>query len=243
MIPFEVIDEGNGKAGARIARAPVEPLSSPYMNRGRGIGSFLFIGMSLYCLQIAFFYRSHDSVGAALGGLMTAGLVFAYLAYRRSIEGASWSDFGFVRPTPDDLLTGLLFGGASWAAAYVCAYAHLAPSARHSNLDMAGTTGPGALLALILMLAMLAFSEECLFRAYLIPRLEARRGTVTAVLLSSALFGAVHLYNFVPTALGGIVFSLAFLRRRSISASFIAHFVHNAIVLGSVYAEAQRALR
>lgn len=224
----------NGKTGARVARAPVEPLCSSSMKKPHGITSFLFIGMLLYAVQSAFFLRRHDSVGTALAGLTTAALVFAYLAYRRSIEGASWSDFGFVRPKLADVLTGFVAGGVSWSAAYACAYLHLAPSSLQSNLELAGTSGPGAPAALMFILATLAFSEECLFRAYLLPRLEARRGTLAAVLISSALFGAMHLYNFVPTALCGIVFSLAFLQRRSIWASTIAHFVHNAIVILTV---------
>lgn len=92
------------------------------------------------------------------------------------------------------------------------------------------------------MVAAIVFAEECLFRAYLIPRLEARMGTWTAALVASVLFGAVHLENIATLALCGMVFSAAFLRRRSLWASFIAHLFHNAIVIVAVYPDAQRAL-
>lgn len=204
--------------------------------------SFPLIGMALYSLPF-FFFPDRGSADIVLAGTASAGLVFAYLAYRRRYEGAAWSDFGLVPLKADDLVTGLLCGGVSWSAAYLCFRLGLASSGLQTNMKWAGVSGPLAPAALAWMVATIVFAEECLFRAYLIPRLEARMGTLTAVLVSSLLFGVAHMDNVATLALCGGIFGAAFLRRRSLWASFIAHLFHNAIVLVAVYPGAQRAIR
>lgn len=204
--------------------------------------SFLLIGVMLYSLPFHFF-PSRTSADVVLAGTVSAGLVFAYLAYRRRYEGAAWSEFGLVPLKLDDVLTGILCGAISWSAAYLCFRLGIASSGLQTNLKWASVSGPLAPGALIWMLAMVVFAEECLFRGYLIPRLEARMGTWAAALVASFLFGAIHLDNIATLALCGMVFSAAFLRRRSLWAAFIAHFLHNAAVLLAVYPAAQQSLR
>lgn len=77
-------------------------------------------------------------------------------------------------------------------------------------------------------LIMAAFYEEVLFRGYVLQTIERASNTITAVFISSALFGAVHMKNFdagVPliqeifscSSLGldaGFLFATAFLLTR-----------------------------
>ncbi|HEY3328532.1 MAG TPA: type II CAAX endopeptidase family protein [Capsulimonadaceae bacterium] len=51
---------------------------------------------------------------------------------------------------------------------------------------------PGFALALCFFIAVL---EETIFRGYMLPAFERRWGTMTALIVSSLLFGAVHLMN------------------------------------------------
>jgi hypothetical protein len=241
---IEPVDDVCAKTGARFMQAPVEAVYSGGMPaRSPGIMSFLFISMGLYFLRTVLFFRNHDPLTQTMSGAMTGGLILAYLAYRRSTEDWSWADFGFIRPSLGDAGVGLLAGAASIASNIVCGQAHLMPSAAEFNRLPPEIASKPLLAAACMGLIWLAFAEECIFRGYLIPALKTRYGMRTAVLLSSALFGLVHLQFAVPTFVVGIIFSAAFLQRRSLWASLIAHFTHNTAVTLVGYFLLERAVR
>lgn len=86
-----------------------------------------------------------------------------------------------------------------------------------------------------------AMAEELAFRGYPFQRLVEGMGPVGAILVLSALFGAVHLQNphvsdnrlvqiaaFTNTLLIGIVLALAYLRTRALWFPFGLHFAWNA---------------
>mgnify|MGYP001602136487 FL=1 len=244
MNPIALAAEGYEKTGARDRRAPVEAVYSGGMpTRSPGIMSFLFISMGLYFLLPVLFFRKHDPLTQMMSGAITGGFILAYLAYRRSTEDWSWADFGFIRPSLGDAGVGLLAGVASIASNIVCRQAHLMPSAAEFNRLPSEIASKPLLAAVCLGLIGLAFAEECIFRGYLIPALETRYGMKTTVLLSSALFGLFHLQFAVPTFVVGIIFSAAFLRRRSLWASLIAHFTHNTAATLVGYFLLARAVR
>lgn len=75
--------------------------------------------------------------------------------------------------------------------------------------------------------------EEILFRGLILARLRVAFGTVGAVLISSLLFGAVHLptqglFGVVQTGLIGLIFALLTLWRRSLWPAIVAHAVMDA---------------
>jgi membrane protease YdiL (CAAX protease family) len=104
-----------------------------------------------------------------------------------------------------------------------------------------GTTEPGtrvaafgALSCLVLLVA--AATEELMFRGYPFQRLVEAIGPFPAVLVTSALFGFVHLENphrtwlsTTNTALVGVPFAIAYLRTRSLWMPMGMHFAWNFI--------------
>ncbi len=91
--------------------------------------------------------------------------------------------------------------------------------------------GPSTLATLALAAAV---GEELLFRGALLPVLRDAMGTVPAVLLSSALFGAVHVpwsRRMVPwsltAAVMGVVFACLYLATGEVLAPIAAHAVVN----------------
>lgn len=95
-----------------------------------------------------------------------------------------------------------------------------------------------------LLLAFGAMLEELMFRGYPFQRLAESIGSAGAILVFSALFGAVHLWNpnaggflswgFFNTIAVGVLFAVAYLRTGSLWLPFGLHFAWN-FFLGVVF--------
>ena len=77
------------------------------------------------------------------------------------------------------------------------------------------TAGAEAIFAFLLSCLATALFEELLFRAFLLPLCLARLGTdrrggFAAVLLSSAIFGAMHLFNLAGGNVGGVLLQVGY---------------------------------
>ena len=92
-------------------------------------------------------------------------------------------------------------------------------------------SGTDYLLALVL-LAVVAVAEETVFRGYLIRRFNQVTGSVRfAVILSSLIFALGHAYQgpiaIVATGAIGVAFAAVYLRRGSLVAPTVMHFIQN----------------
>lgn len=88
------------------------------------------------------------------------------------------------------------------------------------------------LKAIALQLLLVGLPEEIYTRGYLLTRLRESWGTWPALLISSLLFGAIHLGMGDPTraiqaGLSGLVFGWAFLATESVYAPALAHILGN----------------
>lgn len=121
--------------------------------------------------------------------------------------------------------------------------AALEQALRHSGLSapdalppfLTPTSGPEYLLALVL-LVVVAVTEETIFRGYLLLRFRTvTRSAVLAVALSTILFALGHGYEgsvgLIAVGTLGLVFALVYLWRRSLVAPTVMHFVQNFIGL------------
>jgi membrane protease YdiL (CAAX protease family) len=91
-------------------------------------------------------------------------------------------------------------------------------------------------VGLLFLLAVLVgpLTEELMFRGVLLQALRTRWRDVTAVVVSSAIFAAVHPTlpaGFLTIWVLGIAFSMAALRRRSLLPSFCMHALYNGLIL------------
>jgi membrane protease YdiL (CAAX protease family) len=78
------------------------------------------------------------------------------------------------------------------------------------------------------------FVEEIAFRGVLFSSLRESWREPSAILVSSALFGVIHLdpLAMIPTAIVGLMLARVFLATRSLWVSILAHSTYNALVLG-----------
>ena len=133
-----------------------------------------------------------------------------------------------------DSLFGVLLGGAMVAltVAIIGWKGDLQISA-----DANGIMTGRLLVEVLLVLSTAAMSEEIAFRGYPFQRLIEATGPGGAIALMAALFGAIHLGNpnastvgFLNTMLIGIVFSVAYLRARTLWLPWGMHWGWNAVL-------------
>jgi len=105
------------------------------------------------------------------------------------------------------------------------------------QIDIVGTNLNWVLIGgFLLMFLIQSFSEEILFRSYLIPTIENRLGTWAALILSSLGFMALHLGNSgisfigcLDLTIGGFLMGLLFIKFRNVWAPTGLHVSWNYI--------------
>lgn len=102
--------------------------------------------------------------------------------------------------------------------------------------------GPDQVLLAVLLVVVVAISEETIFRGYLVARIGGVTGNAAvAVILSSVIFSMGHAYEglagMIAVGAMGLVFALLLLWRKSLVAPMVIHFANDfaGIVLVSLF--------
>jgi len=169
------------------------------------------------------------------------GLVWAHLSE------TPWSALGFVRPKSwfVTVAGGIVLGGAFKIVLKGLVMPFLgAPVINQAYHDLVGNTAalPGMMVVVILGAG---FGEEFVFRGFLFERLGALWGEsvpakVANVVLTSALFGAIHypvqgLGGAEQAAITGLVFGAYFALTRRIIGVMIAHAAFDVVAVLIIY--------
>lgn len=99
------------------------------------------------------------------------------------------------------------------------------------------TAGRGVFDVLLglLLVAVVAFSEETIFRGYLMLRFSRMANCTVAVVLSTAVFAAGHGYEgtlgLASVAVMGFIFALVYLWRKSLVAPAMMHFLQDLLAV------------
>lgn len=172
-------------------------------------------------------------------------LIAGYIVFTRLLdrqEGDPWKYIGLAwnRSALSQTLIGVAIGGVLITVA-VAALGSLGQLSFSSNFS-ANAVAHELLVAFLLIGG--AMLEELMFRGYPFQRLVDAIGPWFAILVLSALFGAIHLGNpnaggvlswgFFNTIAVGALFAYAYLRTRSLWLPFGMHFGWN-FFLGVVY--------
>jgi membrane protease YdiL (CAAX protease family) len=93
-------------------------------------------------------------------------------------------------------------------------------------------SGPGQLILASLLVAVVAVTEETIFRGYLILRFEGTTGKIALAVAGSAfVFSLGHGYEgsagVVTVGVMGLIFALVYLWRRSLVAPMVMHFLQD----------------
>jgi membrane protease YdiL (CAAX protease family) len=142
----------------------------------------------------------------------------------------------FQNRLPDVFLGLVLFIPTAFAASgverWLLSLGFKAPATPLPDLQAVG--GLGDTVLGIVLVAVVAFAEETIFRGYLILRLKAlTKSPAAAVLISAAVFSLGHGYEGSAGALTvaflGLVFAVVFLWRGSLVAPMTMHFLQDFI--------------
>jgi uncharacterized protein len=136
----------------------------------------------------------------ALGAVLTAAVVIlGYKAYKRWIERVPDGELSFTRALPE-LGAGLAIGALlfTFATGIVALF---------GGFEVIGQRGAGQIWTMLAIAIISATFEEVVFRGIVLRHLESLMGTWLALLLTSALFGAGHIFN--PDATWFAAFAIA----------------------------------
>jgi hypothetical protein len=178
---------------------------------------------------------------------ITGFLAAWWVLHRR---GASWASIGLRKPSSMGLAVAITIVAYlvemalwQWAVPMIADWFH--PTQRPSFLGH--LHGNATALAFWLAIAWLVggICEECLFRGFLLNRVEALLGGGTAALAiaivaQAALFGALHLYagtfGFMYATLFGVVHAMFYLvARRNLWPGIVVHAAWDSVAFWSVY--------
>ena len=194
---------------------------------------------------------SHDPVLRALAynpfrifcaiSIRSAALVGAVYGLRGLLPARTWRAFGFIKPTGEQILFGFvgivpaIFGGAAGQAVF-----NLFVGRRRDHWAPIIATHHGFLSYVLDVLQGCVASplaEETLFRGLLFAGLVQRMGPVPAALISSTLFGLVHLEPYLLPGLiiTGVVLAYVYYHTRNIWAVIVTHAMVNWIAFTLQY--------
>lgn len=155
------------------------------------------------------------------------------------LRGATWADVGFRKAQPNVLAIGC---GLTIGTFFINFFNNLIMWALHVEVQAQEFFGiiekleqPAFLLFTGIVLAPII--EETVMRGFLFAGLRQRLGWVKAALISSALFGALHLSiaAFIPTTTLGLLFCYLYQRSNSIWPGIILHTLINSFGLCGAY--------
>jgi membrane protease YdiL (CAAX protease family) len=206
--------------------------------REQGIELAVFLLLILPPLALSTLEIRHSSLpfplaatATILDDLALVALVLFFLwRNREPFARIGWT----LQNLPGNVILGLLlfiplFFGAGILESVLSSAGLAASPATPSFLRFQGISG--AALALVLVIVV-AFAEETIFRGYLVTRLQAVTSSPwAAVLLSSAIFSVGHGYEgpagVITTGVIGAVYAVIFLSRRSLVTPVVLHFLQD----------------
>ena len=176
--------------------------------------------------------------------IVLAAVAAAQYVMLRLVEKRPWSDIGLgaAQAAPKLLGFGLALGGLGILLPSLALLgAHwLRPS------DTAPGSGSTVLFALQVAALMLpqSLAEELLSRGYGFAAIREGAGPVTAVAVTSAIFGGLHLANpgvsaesLASVVLAGVFLGVLVIVTGSVYAAWMAHFAWNFVIVGVLHAK------
>jgi membrane protease YdiL (CAAX protease family) len=183
---------------------------------------------TIYVTQIGLAMLHVPGLVASVMGDTLALVVLWRFAVDR---GLALRDFGVRRVAPRFIAAAVLLGISLW---YLTALLVQLINPPGDTTKLQQFVEQTALVPTLLALSIApAIAEELVFRGVLARGLEQRVGTLGAIVISAAVFGAYHFFppQIVSTFALGLVLAFITLRSRSIVPSLIVHALNNAVAV------------
>ncbi|MCB9676440.1 MAG: CPBP family intramembrane metalloprotease [Alphaproteobacteria bacterium] len=205
----------------------------------RAMGDFGTDAFALFALSVVCFWflgllaqTTHLLGGLAfsqiviIGGLALLGVGYFGAPMRSTLS--------LRAPTPRNLALGVVAGFTLPGVGQVAAmfFTLIAPFRRDTLSGMEALLDWPLPLVLLVAAVLPGVCEELLFRGAILGMLRTRTGPVLAVVLSSAMFGLLHLElaRIPVTAVIGLVLGTLLVRTGSLWVGAVAHTLNNAVL-------------
>ncbi len=196
----------------------------------------LTIGMFILTNVVGSSYQDIEHVNTTVF-FEIAITVILVLFYRKNLTGSS---FNKVEKLPFKTITSTLF--SILFVTLIFAVVSVFATAKYADKNMV------QLLILIIAMLFVSIAEELMFRGIVLQAFLEKRGKVKVVLLSSVLFGLLHIVNIigggtvedvfmqiVTASFVGILFACIALEIKNIVPLIIYHWLWNSALLSSKY--------
>lgn len=175
-------------------------------------------------------YFDNANMLSLISGIVILALLAVFFAFRKKKLSTAF----YLNKSRASVILICFFAGIALNFMTTLIISYLPPSLLESYEDASSVTMQGESLWYILAAVVMApILEEVIFRAMMLSRISTATGNVLAIILSSAVFGAVHghivwsTYAFILGCFLGTVF----VRTRSVKASIATHFGFNIVSL------------
>lgn len=207
----------------------------------------IFLMLIVPSMVLSFFAVSQGTVGfmltASAAIFRDVGLVALILFFvwrdREPLRdlGLRWSRRSWREVALGVVLFVPFFFGTNWLERLFVSLGLSLPKASNP-ISVPSSTTTGIVMGTLLVVVV-AFSEELIFRGYLIDRFRGSGlGTASAVALSTVVFALGHGYEgtagIATVGVMGLVFALVYLWRKSLTASMTIHFLQDFLVVVAV---------
>ncbi len=175
-------------------------------------------------------YYENANMLSIVSGVIILAMLAAFFLFRKKDPIKAF----YLNKTRASTMLICFFAGISLNFLTTLVISYLPESLLESYGEAASTATQGDTVWYILAAVIMApILEEIIFRAMMLSRISTATGNFLAVIISSAVFGAVHghivwsTYAFILGSFLGTVF----VRTRSVKASIITHFGFNIVSL------------
>jgi membrane protease YdiL (CAAX protease family) len=203
----------------------------------------VFLFLIVPSMVLSFFVGGEDKTGFVL---LALSAIFRDLALVSLILFFAWRDHEPVRRlglNSKDLDRNILLGFALYVP-FLFVIGLVEQLLAALGLSQSAEPGPSyfhvggrwELALAVVLVVVVAISEETIFRGYLIRRLQTATGnTAAAVLLSSVVFALGHGYEgslgMITVGVMGLIFSLVYLWRQSLVVPMVLHFLQDFLAI------------
>lgn len=203
----------------------------------------VFLFLIVPSMVLSFFVGGEDKTGFVL---LALSAIFRDLALLSLILFFAWRDQEPVRRlglSARDLERNIVLGFALYVP-FLLVIGLVEQLLTALGLSQPSEPGPSyfrvggqwELALAVVLVIVVAISEETIFRGYLIRRLQTATGsTAAAVLLSSVVFALGHGYEgslgMISVGVMGLIFSLIYLWRQSLVVPMVLHFLQDFLAI------------
>jgi membrane protease YdiL (CAAX protease family) len=218
--------------------------SAPFNRREQLIEVLIFLFLIGPSLALSFLPGGTSNISFAveatatiLRDLSLLALIFFFLwRNREAIATIGWN----ARRLIVDVVIGVLlfipmFFGAAWLESFLVNIGFSVPPPSNSSGITPANTTVDVLLAVLLVIVV-AITEETIFRGYLIKRFASVIGSpAVALLLASVVFAVGHGYEgsagVLTVGAMGLVFGIVYMWRKSLVAPMTMHFLQDLLAI------------